>query len=71
MMARRWHVEHADGRRWTFGELAEIPIEIDGEGAVAIGVGEVLGLSPVLLCDGNRYVFAGDVTGDMEVVWDG
>lgn len=29
-MTRRWHLEHTDGRRWAYEELAEI-VRIDRE----------------------------------------
>ena len=68
MSGRRWHVEHADGRRWTdeelwesfgtgFNEDHDFLVTMDG----CLFVADICG-------DG---VFAIDSDDDMRVVWDG
>lgn len=63
-MARRWHVEHADGREWTQDELDAVvkPGHVDHVCIDPAG-------NPYLLTErGEWWRFN---IGDMRVVWDG
>lgn len=70
MAERRWHLEHADGRRWTDVEIWERGLVCDG--LARCDDYDVLisrdGLTYLLDWDGGAKMVRDD---DMKVVWDG
>ena len=70
-MGRRWHIRHADGRRWTFDELLEsIRIDRERDGIWPYDAG----LFAVAVCEDDcAYLLDNCQTWhflDAEVVWD-
>lgn len=76
MGKRLWHLEHADGRKWTFGELDALAVRRCGhfDGPALRGVCIDERGEPVVLDTAGTYHYPRDTRlvddGDMAVVWD-
>lgn len=70
-MSRHWHVEHRDGRRWTWDEIHDLilPIGLYGMPAhsLAIDAHDYLILTDETL---GAWCYADEATDDMKLAWD-
>lgn len=72
-MARKWHVEHADGSEWTASDFERWALDHPDSGLVwcdmdGFLIDEYGGLSICDECGNVRYLGGSE---DMAVVWDG
>lgn len=74
-MARRWHVEHADGSRWTKGELTKIIHDEREHDDLCPFDADLFALTidmdcTIFLIDNCMNWHLMDETDDMVVMWD-